>query len=37
MVELSPKRMCALLSSIEGTEALEEYEFCRDAKVPLEQ
>ena len=37
MVELSPKRMCDVLSGIEGPGAAEEYAFCGDAKIPLEQ
>lgn len=37
MVELSPKRMCDVLSSIERPETAEEYEFCGNAKIPREQ
>ena len=37
MVELSPKRMCALLSSIERTETAIEYEFCGNTRIPFEQ
>jgi hypothetical protein len=37
MVELRPKRLCAVLAQIEGAESVKPYAFCHDEKVPLEQ
>jgi len=37
MVELSPKRLCEVLRRIEGDGSIQQYAFCTDDGVPLEQ
>jgi hypothetical protein len=37
MVNLPPKRLCALLIKIEGEKSVQDYGFCSDENVPLEQ
>jgi hypothetical protein len=37
MLDLRPKRMCAILERIEGSTAVEAYDFCIDPKTRFEQ